>query len=96
MTSTPPGTCTNCGANGQIRGMPSWNVDMNVAKDFNLFRERVSATLSFQFSNIFNHTVLADPYLDITSPGDWGVLGANENGQANNPRSLTFNLRVRF
>jgi len=87
---------TNCGAAGMIRGMSSWNVDMNVAKDFNLFRERVAATLSFQFVNVFNHVVLADPYLDITSPADWGVLGANEYGQGNSPRNLTFNLRLRF
>jgi hypothetical protein len=87
---------TSCGSNGQIRGMSQWNMDLNVAKDINLFRERVSATLSFQFSNVFNHVVLADPYLDITSPADWGVLGANENGQANSPRNLTFVLKVRF
>jgi hypothetical protein len=87
---------TSCGAAGQIRGMSQWNVDLNVAKDINLFRERVAATLSFQFSNVFNHVVLQDPYLAIGSPADWGVLGANENGQANSPRNLTFVLKVHF
>lgn len=87
---------TSCGSNGQIRGMSQWNMDVNVAKDINLFRERVAATLSFQFSNFFNHVVLADPNLYIGSPADWGVLGANENGQANAPRNLTFLLKVRF
>jgi len=89
---------TNCGGSGQIRGMSSWNMDMNVAKDFNLFRERVAATLSFQFVNVFNHVVLADPYLDITDPNDWGVLGSNNpnGGQSNAARNLTFNLRLRF
>jgi len=52
---------TSCGAAGQIRGMSTWNMDMNVAKDINLFRERVSGTLSFQFSNVFNHEALANP-----------------------------------
>ncbi len=90
---------TSCGSGGQIRGMSSWNMDMNVAKDINLFRERVSATLAFQFVNVFNHVVLRDPYLSIGDPNDWGVLGSNNpngSGQVNTPRNLTFNLRIRF
>jgi hypothetical protein len=92
---------TSCGSGGQIRGMSSWNMDLNVAKDFNLFRERVAATLSFQFVNVFNHVILRDPYLDISDPSDWGVIGSNNpngppGGQINSPRQLTFNLRIRF
>jgi hypothetical protein len=71
-------------------------MDMNIAKDFALFRERVYATMSFQFVNVFNHVALADPNLSISSPGDWGVLGSNENGQLNSPRALTFSLRAKF
>ena len=92
---------TSCGSNGQIRGLPNWNMDANIAKDFRLFRERVFATISFQFVNVFNHVALADPSLSIASPQDWGVLGSNESGpngsgQVNSPRNLTFNLRLRF
>ncbi len=89
---------TSCGSSGQIRGMSNWNMDANVAKDFNLFRERVAAVLSFQFVNVFNHVVLNDPYLSISDPNDWGVLGSNNpnGGQLNSPRQLTFNLRLRF
>jgi len=91
---------TSCGSGGQIRGMSNWNMDMNVAKDINLFRERVSATLSFQFVNVFNHVAQNDPYLSIGDPGDWGVIGSNNanggGGQLNAPRNLTFNLRLRF
>jgi hypothetical protein len=87
---------TSCGSGGQIRGLPNWNMDLNVAKDFNLFRERVGATMSFQFTNVMNHVALADPGLSIGSPNDWGVLGSNEGGQLNSPRQLTFNLRLRF
>jgi hypothetical protein len=87
---------TSCGSGGLIRGMSNWNVDLNVAKDINLFKERVSATLSFQFANVFNHEVLADPYLSIGSPNDWGNLGSNDNGSISTPRNLTFNLRLRF
>jgi hypothetical protein len=87
---------TSCGSGGQIRGMSSWNMDLNVAKDFAVFRERVFATLSFQFTNVFNHEALADPNLSISSPGDWGVLGSNENGSLSAPRQLTFSLRAKF
>ena len=90
---------TSCGSSGQIRGLANWNMDMNVAKDINLFGERVSGTLSFQFVNVFNHAVLRDPYLDISDPADFGVLGSNNlngSGQLNSPRQLTFSLRLRF
>jgi hypothetical protein len=90
---------TSCGSAGQIRGMSNWNVDLNLAKDINLFQERVSGTLSFQFINVFNHAVLRDPYLDISDPADFGVLGSNNlngTGQLNSPRQLTFSLRLKF
>jgi hypothetical protein len=89
---------TSCGSNGQIRGLANWNMDLNAAKDFNLFRERVGATLSFSFVNVFNHVALIDPSLSIGDPNDWGVLGSNNpnGGQLNSPRQLTFNLRLRF
>jgi hypothetical protein len=87
---------TSCGSTGQIRGLPSWNMDANIAKDFRVFRERVFMTMSFQFTNLFNHVALADPNLSLTSPADWGVLGSNENGQLNSPRQLTFSLRAKF
>jgi hypothetical protein len=90
---------TSCGSIGQIRGLPSWNMDANIAKDFRLFRERIFATLSFQFTNVFNHVALGDPYLDLSNPQAFGVLGSNnpgEGGQINNPRQITFNLRVKF
>jgi len=91
---------TSCGSQGQIRGMPSWNLDANMAKDFRVFRERVFLTLSFQFINVLNHVTLADPYLDLSDPSDFGVLGSNNangsGGQANTPRQITFNLRAKF
>ena len=92
---------TSCGGNGQIRGLPQWNMDANIAKDFRIFRERAFMTLSIQVTNLFNHVVLNDPYLDLSDPADFGVLGSNNpgyspGGQLNNPRQITFNLRVRF
>jgi hypothetical protein len=84
--------------------MSNWNMDMNIAKDIHLFRERVFATLSFQFVNVFNHVVQNDPYLDISDPNNWGVLGSNNpspggnfpGGQVNSPRKLTFSLHLTF
>jgi Carboxypeptidase regulatory-like domain len=90
---------TSCGSGGQIRGLSNWNMDMNVAKDVNLFRERVAATFSFSFVNVFNHVILGDPNLSIGDPNSWGVLGSNNplnGGQVNTPRQLTFALRLRF
>ena len=89
---------TSCGSFGQIRGLPNWNMDANIAKDFRLFRERVYATMSFQFVNVFNHVALNDPALSIGDPTNFGVLGSNNpnGGQLNSPRNLTFNLRLKF
>ena len=61
--------------------------------------ERVYGTISFQFVNVFNHVVLADPNLSISDPANFGVLGSNNpanGGQFNSPRNLTFNLRLKF
>ena len=94
---------TNCAVNGQIRGLPQWNMDANIAKDFRVFQERIFMTVSFQFINVFNHVVLVDPYLSLSDPADFGVLGSNNpnaasytGGQLNSPRQITFNLRLRF
>ena len=91
---------TSCGSGGLIRGMANWNMDMNIAKDISIFKERVSGTLSFQFTNVFNHVAQNDPYLSIGDPADWGVIGSNNangnGGQLNSPRQLTFSLRLRF
>ena len=53
----------------------------------------------FQFSNLLNHTQLGDPYLDISDPANFGVIGTNNplnGGQVNTPRQLEFGLRIHF
>jgi hypothetical protein len=91
---------TSCGGGGVIRGMPSWNLDATVSKDIGIWKEgRVGATLLFQFTNLLNHTQLGDPYLDISDPGNWGVLGTNNvyyGGQVNSPRQMEFGLRIHW
>jgi len=86
---------TNCGAQvaGGIRGMSLWNVDANVSKNIGVWKEgRVGATLSFQFTNLLNHVIMADPAMDISDPSGFGVIG----GQANAPRAVEFGIRVHF
>ena len=90
---------TSCGNGGNIRGMPTWNLDATVTKDIGIWKEgRVGAQLIFQFYNLLNHTQLADPYLDISDPQDFGVLGTNNpnGGQVNSPRTMSFGLRIHW
>ncbi len=90
---------TSCGGGGNLRGLPSWNMDATVSKDIGVWKEgRIGATLIFQFYNVLNHTVLTDPYLDISDPQDFGVLGTNNpnGGQANTPRQMSFGLRIHW
>lgn len=90
---------TSCGGGGNIRGMPAWNLDATVSKDIGIWKEgRVGATLIFQFTNLLNHVQLYDPYLDISDPQDFGVMGTNNpnGGQANTSRQMEFGLRVHW
>ena len=93
---------TSCGSNGNIRGLPFWNLDATVSKDIGVWKEgRVGATLIFQFTNLLNHVQMYNPYLDISDPSDFGVMGTNNpnaspGGQANTPRNMEFGLRVHF
>ena len=90
---------TSCGSNGNLRGLPYWNLDATVSKDIGIWKEgRVGATLIFQFTNLLNHVNLNSPYLDISDPADFGVLGtSNPNGgQFGSPRQIEFGIRVHF
>ena len=91
---------TSCGGGGNVRGMPTWNLDATVSKDIGFWKEgRIGATLMFQITNVLNHTQLGDPYLDISDPQDFGVIGTNNpynGGQTNTPRQMEFGLRIHF
>jgi hypothetical protein len=81
---------------GPIRGLPYWNLDMSVKKNFKI-TEHVAATFQFLCLNVLNHNQLADPELgagslDISNPATWGVI----NSQANNPRQMEFGFRIDF
>jgi hypothetical protein len=92
----------NSGGAGVIRGFGFWNMDATISKDFKA-TERIGATISFQFVNIFNHFVPADPstlgssVYSIDTPSTFGIV----NNQFTAPngaqsRSMEFGLRLRF
>jgi len=85
------GINTRDGGTGPIRGLPYWNMDLSVRKNFRI-TERVSTEFQFLFLNVLNHMQFSDPTLNVTSTGSWGVL----NTQGNNPRQMEFGLRVSF
>ena len=84
------------GGAGGIRGFPFWNLDATISKDFRV-TESIGATLSFQFVNILNHFVPADPVTSIDTPTSFGVVTnqyTTPNGAQS--RSMEFGLRIRF
>lgn len=82
-----------CGGYGNMRGLPTWNLDANLSKDVSLWKEgRAGATLSFQFTNILNHMQPGNGSLNMSSPATFGRITA----QANTPRQMEFGLRIHF
>ena len=83
---------TSCGGYANLRGLPTWNLDMNVIKDIGIIKERVGAQLFFQFTNIMNHFQPSNPSLSLSAPTSFGQI----TGQANTPRNMEFGLRIHF
>jgi len=87
---------THDGGFGVCRGLPYWNVDLSVKKQFKI-TERFSAQFQVVFTNVFNHNQLGDPagdYLDTSNPGSWGTLPGQVTN--NSPRQIQFGLRLSF
>jgi len=86
----------SAGGAGGLRGFPFWTLDATISKDFRV-TESIGGTLSFQFVNILNHFVAADPATNIDNAATFGAVTnqyTTPNGAAN--RSLEFGLRLRF
>ncbi|MBV9146701.1 MAG: carboxypeptidase regulatory-like domain-containing protein, partial [Acidobacteria bacterium] len=90
-SARPPilGIDTRAGGYGPITGMPYWNLDLSVKKNFKV-TERFSADFQVVFTNVLNHMVFADPGLGLGTPDSWGVI----TSQVNTPRQMEFGLRV--
>jgi Carboxypeptidase regulatory-like domain len=86
------GIDTSCGSYGNLRGLPRWNLDASLSKDFGIIGERVGATLTLMFTNVMNHNVMSNPSLSLTSPTTFGRI----TSQANTPRNMEFGLRIHF
>jgi hypothetical protein len=82
---------TNCGG-FSLRGLPRWNMDLAAGKNVNLWREGVGAEVSVQFTNVFNHTVMGNPALSITTPTTFGRITTT----ASTPRQMEFGMRIHF
>ena len=81
------------GGFGQFRGLPYWNMNLGIKKNFRV-TERFSADASVNFVNVLNHNQLLDPYLNIageTGPG-FGALST----EGTIPRTMEFGIRVNF
>ena len=77
---------------GQLRMIPSWNVDIGVAKSIS-FRERLRLEFRADFLNVFNQVQFATPSLDTVFAGStFGQL----NTQINAPRNILIGGRLVF
>jgi Carboxypeptidase regulatory-like domain len=86
------GIDTNCGGVGNLRGLNRWNVDATIAKDFK-FTERVGASFTVQFTNVFNHFQPSDPSsLSLTSNTTFGRI----TGAVYAARQMELGLRIHF
>jgi hypothetical protein len=91
----PPlvGLDTQTGGAGILRGLPSWNLDVSVGKEFRI-TERVNTKFIATFTNVLNHNVMNNPALTSLNLGSptFGFI----SGQANTPRQMEFGLRFGF
>jgi len=89
------------GGAGILRGQMFWNVDLGVRKDI-LITERVHLQFDANFTNVFNHPYLSDPYNVLGDTADWGALGSLTGEvitgavAANAPRTIQLGLRIKF
>ena len=86
------GIDTSCGSVGNLRGLNRWNVDTTLAKDIK-FTERVGATFTVQFTNVFNHFQPSDPSsLTLTTPQNLGRITSAVYAA----RQMELGLRIHF
>jgi hypothetical protein len=87
------GIDTNCGGGaGPLRTLPTWNLDVQIVKNLNIYKERLGSQFFFTFTNVLNHFQPSTPGGVLTSPTSFGQI----TGQANTPRSLEFGIRLHF
>jgi len=88
------GLDTKDGGFGILRGLPYWNVDLSVRKQFKI-TERIGTEAQIIFTNVLNHDQFGDPQggnLDTSNPASFGRLP----GEISTPRQMEFGLRITF
>jgi hypothetical protein len=70
---------TSCGGSGNLRGLPTWDLDANIVKDIGIYRERVSAKFFVSIANVMNNFQASAPSLSLNTP----------NSLARSPAKLT-------
>jgi hypothetical protein len=86
------GLDTRTGGVGLIRGQRYINMDARVTKNIKVY-ERVNFEFQFVATNVFNHPVFFDPFLDPTAgASSFGVISS----QGNTPRQYQFGIRLQF
>jgi len=91
------------GGNGNLIGLPYWNMDLSVRKNIRV-AESVSLELQGVFANVFNHNQWLDPVGIYTTglfagsgPGGFGTLsGGSAQEEPGGNRQIEVGLRVRF
>ena len=93
------GLDTHDGGFGVCRGLPYWNVDLSVRKQFRI-TERFNTEFQVVFTNVFNHNQWGDvsgDYLDTSNPATWGTLpGSVAIGNQSFMRQIQFGIRLNF
>ncbi len=90
------GLDTHQGGYGVLRGLPYWNMDFSMKKQF-MITERVNFEAQIVFTNILNHMQWADitgDYLDTSNPAGFGTLPGQYS--TTSPRQMEFGFRVNF
>jgi len=83
---------TSCGGYYNLRGLPTWNLDVSVVKDIGFHTERVGATFFWAVTNVLNHFQPGGASQSLTSPTTFGQI----TSQSNTPRNMEFGLRIHF
>jgi hypothetical protein len=92
-TVRPPilGIDENNSGNGPIFGLPYWNMDLSIRKNFKIW-ESYSLEFSGVMTNVFNHLDFANPTTSLASSTTFGVVSS----QGNAPRSIEMGVRASF
>ena len=97
------GLDTRDGGNGNLIGLPYWNMDFSVRKNIKV-AESVSLEFQGVFANVFNHNQWLDPVgiyatglFAGSGPGGFGTLsGGSAQEEPGGNRQIELGIRVRF